>query len=417
MRVFRLLIIPFLFLSFSACTSVKEVNFENPVDTTSKKITPQIKRTYVVEDLGLYAGNEFDGARLNGLEKGNDSTAIVVINPENEPINKSPYYAFKVWSKTPEEFYLRFKYPAGYKHRYIPKLYREGRWQLIDSMDVYETNQGVTIKVNLNDEPLIVAAQELQTSTDVKNWYTALSEGREYVHPKIYGESLLGRELPVLDIYKGKKENKPLVILLTRQHPPEVTGYFAFQEFLSTIINGSELSSDFLSEYRVMAFPILNPDGVDLGHWRHNAGGVDTNRDWSVYNQPEIKQTVKFIQKQLRKSDSEIVLGLDFHSTRYDVFYTNKRRKNTSLPNFIDDWFNALEENLDKYEVNEDAGNSRKPVSKGWFLYGHDATGITYEIGDATPRERINEVGRASANAMMKLLLQYDREKRLPNTL
>lgn len=406
MKVIKVATIPFLLFCFLACTSVKEVDFENFVDTTSKEISLQPKRTYVIEDLGIYASNEFDGARLNGLEKANDSTAIVVILPENDPINKSPYYAFKIWSKTPEQIYLRFNYPEGYNHRYIPKLKRDGQWQIIDSMDVFKTKNGVTIKLSLDNEPVIVAAQVLETSTDVKRWYTGIREGKGYVHPIIYGESLLGRDLPVLDIYKGKKKNKPLVILLTRQHPPEVTGYYAFQEFLSTILNDSELSSNFLNKFRVLAFPILNPDGVDLGHWRHNAGGVDTNRDWSVYNQPEIEQTVKFIQKQLRKNDSEIILGLDFHSTRYDVFYTSKTRKGTSLPNFIENWFDALEENVHNYEVNEDAENSKKPVSKGWFLYGHNATGITYEIGDTTPKGRIDEVGRASANEMMKLLLK-----------
>ena len=405
MRIIKLLMLPVLTFCFLACTGVKEVAFENPVDTASKKITPQKRRTYDVEDLGIYASNEFDGARLSGLEKANDSTAFVIINPENEPINKSPYYAFKIWSKTPEQVYLNFKYPEGFQHRYIPKIKRNGEWKVIDTSQVLRNGNGVTIRFELDDEPIIVAAQKLQTSSDVKDWYTELSEGKKYVHPKIYGESVLGRDLPVLDIYKGTRKNKPLVILMTRQHPPEVTGYFAFQEFLSTILDDSELSSRFLDKFRVLAFPILNPDGVDLGHWRHNAGGVDTNRDWAEYNQPEIEQTVRFLQKQLRKSNSEIILGLDFHSTKYDIFYTNERRKNTSLPNFIADWFDALEDNIPNYEVNEAAGNSKKPVSKGWFLFGHNATGITYEIGDTTPRKRIEEVGRVSAREMMKLLL------------
>ena len=67
----------------------------------------------------------------------------------------------------------------------------------------------------------------------------------------------------------------------------------------------------------------MNPDGVDLGHWRHNSGGVDLNRDWSKYHQKEIKTTVDFISKTLKASNSKLVLGLDFHSTYYDVFYTN----------------------------------------------------------------------------------------------
>jgi hypothetical protein len=30
-----------------------------------------------------------------------------------------------------------------------------------------------------------------------------------------------------------------------------------------------------------------NPDGVDKGHWRLNDGGVDLNRDWGPFTQPE----------------------------------------------------------------------------------------------------------------------------------
>ena len=96
------------------------------------------------------------------------------------------------------------------------------------------------------------------------------------------------------------------------------------QSFLSTILDGSELSDVFLKTYRVIAFPIANPDGVDLGHWRHNHGGIDLNRDWSVYNQPEIKQIVKFINNASEEDEGAVILGLDFHSTKKDIFYTNK---------------------------------------------------------------------------------------------
>ena len=149
----------------------------------------------------------------------------------------------------------------------------------------------------------------------------------------------------------------------------------------------------------------MNPDGVDLGHWRHNSGGVDTNRDWSMYHQPEIKQSVAFIEKNLRKNNAQLILGLDFHSTWYDVFYTNTDRENTALPNFIEQWFSSLASNIPDYKVNEASSNSDKPVSKGWFLYAHNAVGITYEIGDKTPKDKINFFGKESAEQMMSILL------------
>lgn len=389
-----------------SCSGAKKVAFKTPVDTSSKPIQNQIKKTYSLNDLGVYATNEFDAARLNDFKKLNDTTATVFISPENGPINNSPYYAFKTWSDNPKSFYFKFLYPKGYKHRYIAKIKRNDNWQIIDSTRVFLDDSLVTIKLDLNKNPIIVAAQEIQSSTNVKKWYTNLAnENSKYVTLKTVGKSTLGRELPVLDIHNGNTKNKDVIVLITRQHPPEVTGYFAFQEFLKTILNDSELSNSFLNKYHVLAFPIMNPDGVDLGHWRHNAGGIDTNRDWSKYNQPEIKQVVKLITKTLKKNKSKLILGLDFHSTWYDVFYTNKKRDGTTLPNFVDDWFTALEETIPNYKVNEAAGNSTKPVSKGWFLYGHNAVGITYEIGDTTPKKEIKQIGKASANEMMRILL------------
>lgn len=395
-----------VFLAFTGCHSVKPVSFKTPVDTTIKTIKHQIKQTYRLNDVGVFASNEFDGARLNGFEQINDSTALVSIFPENTPINNSPYYAFKTWSSSPRSFYFTFKYPKGYKHRYTPKIETNGVWSVIDSSNIFKNDSLVTIKVKLNKSPLTIAAQEIQSSKHVKAWYTDLVKGKEnIVTIKSIGKTALGRNLPMLDIYKGDTKEKDIIVLVTRQHPPEVTGYYAFQNFLQTILNDSDLSIDFLSNFHILAFPNMNPDGVDFGHWRHNAGGVDTNRDWSVYNQPEIKQTVKFINKAIKKNKSKLILGIDFHSTWYDIFYTNKDRKNTALPFFIDNWFTALEANIPNYKVNEAVANSKKPVSKGWFLYGHDAVGITYEIGDDTPKENIELIGRVSAEQMMNILL------------
>ena len=394
------------FLALVGCSGAKSVSFKSPVDTTTKRISTQTKQTYHLEHIGVFASNDFDGARLNGFEMANDSTAIVSIYPENAPINNSPYYAFKTWSTSSKPFYFTFKYPKGFKHRYIPKIETNGVWSIIDSTNVFKKDSIITIKLNLTSAPQIVAAQEIQSSTNVRNWYTNLAKGKEdFVTIKSAGKTTLGRNLPMLDIYKGNAKEKDLIVLVTRQHPPEVTGYYAFQSFLETILNDSELSKKFLNKYHVLAFPIMNPDGVDLGHWRHNAGGVDTNRDWSVYNQPEIKQVTGAINKAIKQNKSKLVLGLDFHSTYYDVFYTNKVRENTSLPHFESEWFKALEENIPDYKVNEQSANSNRPTSKGWILYGHNAVGITYEIGDATPKDKIKLFGSVSAEQMMSILL------------
>lgn len=395
------------FVLVYGCSSVKQVDFKTPVDTTTKRINNQKKQIFSIEDLEIYASNKFDAARLNGFEKVNDSTVKAIIRPENTPINNSAYYSFKIWSKEQKSIYIEFDYPEGFKHRYIPKIKKtDTSWEMLPSENLFKKDQEFSIKLDVSKDTSWVSAQEIVTSKDTERWYKSVIANKPYVHLKSVGKSRLGRNLPVLDIYKGTKEEKPIVVLLTRQHPPEVTGFFAYQQFLKTILQENNLTNDFLNKYRVLAFPILNPDGVDLGHWRHNAGGVDTNRDWSKYHQPEVRQVASYVVKAAKKSKGKIVLGLDFHSTYKDVFYTNKIRKTTALPTFIESWFEALEANIPDYKVNEAAGNSNKPVSKGWFLYGQNAVGITYEIGDATPRDRIKQVGRVTAEEMMKILIK-----------
>lgn len=398
----------FFFLLLNSCYIVKKVDFKNPIDTKTKRIEKQIIKQFHIKDMGLYATNNFSSSRINDFYKLNDSTVCVLIKPENLPINKSPYYAFKTWSNSPKSIYYSFKYPKSFNHRYVPKIKYNNTWNIIDSTKVFKTNTSYSIKLDVSKNPIIVASQEIQSSNDVKRWFTSLLNNKDFARIKSCGKSKLGRDIPVLDIYKGSKKNKEIIVLLTRQHPPEVTGYYAFQSFLSTILNNNELSDQFLNKYRILAFPIVNPDGVDLGHWRHNAGGVDTNRDWSKYNQPEIRNITRFITKTSKLSNSKIIIGLDFHSTYEDVFYTNESipTANKLTPFFVNKWFNSLEKNIPNYKVNEKSSNSKEPVSKGWFLYGHNAVGITYEIGDTTPKDFINLKGRVSATEMMKILVE-----------
>ena len=117
------------------------------------------------------------------------------------------------------------------------------------------------------------------------------------------------------------------------------------------------------------------------------------------------KNTDNFITKTLEKNNSELVLGIDFHSTYYDVFYTNEERASTTMPNFLDEWFMGLENNVPNYKVNEQASNSKQPVSKGWFLNAHMAVGVTFEIGDNTPRDRIRLIGKEAAKSMMNFMV------------
>jgi len=391
---------------FLACASTPKITFEDYVDTKSKNIRFQEKKVFSFSESGVYFSNNFKGGRLNSVEQVNDSTFTLSIYPENEPINPSPFYAFKIWGETSKNVYLEFNYQAGYEHRYIPKILSDEDWIIADSISFQQSEDKNILNLIVDNKVKIVSGQELNSSDDVYQWTKSLIEGREdFVRFKKIGKTKLNRPFKVIDIYKNNPENKPIVVFITRQHPPEVTGYFAFKSFINTILNENEISSAFLKKYRVLAFPLMNPDGVDLGHWRHNSGGVDLNRDWSRYNQKEIKNTVNFITKTLKKNNSKLLLGIDFHSTYYDVFYTNEEKASTTMPNFLNKWFLELENNIPNYRVNEQSSNSKQPVSKGWFLNAHKAVGVVFEIGDTTPRDRIRLIGKEAAISMMSFMI------------
>ena len=193
--------------------------------------------------------------------------------------------------------------------------------------------------------------------------------------------------------------------MISRQHPPEVTGFLAMKSFIETLVQeGSK--NGFLDKYRIMVYPLMNPDGVDLGHYRHNTGGVDLNRDWSVYNQPEIAQITQHMVDETQKYKNNVVLGLDFHSTYRDVYYTPHESVKRKIPDFTKTWLESIRVQLAIDDINESPGKGTQPTSSAWFNRQFGATGITYEIGDTTPREFIKQKGEVSAKALMDYFLK-----------
>jgi len=143
-------------------------------------------------------------------------------------------------------YFFGFKYPEGFKHRYMPKKEEGGIWSVIDSTDLVQIDEELFFKLNTGPEAKTVAAQEINTSEDVRRWYLEdIVNMNEFVRLPSAGTSALGRNLPVLDIYDGNPKDKDVIVLLTRQHPPEVTGYFAFQNILKTIVTKTDLSMSF----------------------------------------------------------------------------------------------------------------------------------------------------------------------------
>lgn len=389
------------------------------VDTRNHAIIPQWRGKQTLG--GVTFDNDFDGARLNGITQDNDSSYTAIIAAENYPINPSAWYAFKITAKTPRTIWVHLTY-LNAKHRYFPKISRDGKtWQTVDSTDyVLEKDTAKTprtfqenalsesafVRLKIDGNPLWVVAQELMTSKTVTEWSEGL-RGKRFVTSEIIGNTPQNRPLNCLRIGEDKTDAK-IMIVIGRLHPPEVTGTFALQSFVETLCADSETAKKFRKEYTVFVVPMMNPDGVDNGHWRHNSGGIDLNRDWADFNQPETQIVRDFLRKKINGTERKLYFGIDFHSTWDDIFYTNNADTPTNMDGLIKRWFAELEKAIPDYKVNARGSKiATGVISKAFFNKEFNAEALVYEVGDNTSREFTALKSRTAAEKLMALALAY----------
>lgn len=411
-------IITILFLYFNFLFSYSQpvnvpwpevVDSSDLVDTRSKPIEYQVKQIFRFPETGVSADNMFPGARLNDMFMINDSTLQVQILPENHPVNMSPWYAFRIWSETEQTIYLKLCYNHG-QHRYYPKLSSDNKhWIPVDSSDYFSEpgDTSALFRVHLKHDTIRISAQENITSDECKRWIDKLG-GKQFISKYIIGYSTLGRPLWGLTI--SESDGKNLLIILSRQHPPELTGYKEMIAFVESISENTRLAKKFRKKFETIVVPMMNPDGVDNGHWRHNAGGIDMNRDWRHFNQPETFAFRKYILEKIRKQNAIVCFGVDFHSTQKDIFYYSEKNVNPDKENIALKWANSINQLFPDNSFNPEPTGITSQTSKNWFFNEIKAESITYEVGDNTPRDIINKRGKEAAKQLMKILLK---EKKL----
>jgi hypothetical protein len=408
-----------------ACTQkddeIKGLAYDPPgaTITTNKDISSQHKRTFLFSNTGVYASNEFEGARLNDFYQVNDSVYTAVISPENVPINNSAWYSFKLWADKKQDITLNLSYNDG-THRYIPKLsYDRINWIAFDTtlIAIDTSKEFASLKLSVGQDTLWFSAQELITSSVYEEWMNKIAK-LPYVDKNVIGTSSEGRNINEIIISESVSSNDYL-IFIGRQHPPEVTGFFALKSFVQTIAGNTELSTEFRKRFNVVVIPLVNPDGVDNGHWRHNIHGVDLNRDWVSFNQTEPK-VVKDKVNKIVANGRNIIFHIDFHSTQFDVFYTLSL-ESTLLEHYdvkqiriakenhtlMKNWLTNLQTRLPEYHVNiiDTLSKSTSPTSDRWVQKTFNVPAVTYEVGDETNRELIKKVAKAAAKELMSLLL------------
>ncbi len=367
--------------------------------------------------------SEFEGARLSECRRLGDSAFELLIEPESVPINDSPWYAFRLEfgegaPLRPLELHLRY---GDGTHRYRPKVLLEGesdkaQWQGVapGRLETGEAGRTSVFEVTPSSRSFMVSAQPLLTNADHRGFLRALAR-HEDASAEILGRSAEGRPIEAVRIGETA-ESGPWIVLLGRQHPPEVPGAHALQTFMRHLLEDTEMARRFRSAFRVLAVPNLNPDGVARGHWRLNANHVDLNRDWGPFTQPATRAVGAFIEALgTPRPEGGLWLLLDFHSTHRDVFYTQLEPPKLSLPSFTSCWLDGVDEALPEYDVARAPRHlAEGTTAKAWATRVLGAPAITYEVGDATDRAVVERVARTAARELMATLLSVQRQARGP---
>jgi murein tripeptide amidase MpaA len=396
----------FHYLTLFICSLIACAALQAQPPSAAIKVAVTAGRTWTFDPDKVTFDTNFPRARLNECEQTPDGEFALLIQPENKPINHSPWFAFKVSAAKQRQVVLRLRAEGG-SIRYRPKISTDCRHWISLPAESFQLSQrpdagqGI-LTLEIGPEPIWVAAQELVSGEELEEWSRTL-ERLPFVTRSEIGRSIENRPLYKIEIGTAPAPARHVVIV-GRQHPPEVTGSLALMRFVEEIIGDSSLARSFRNEYRVLLVPLLNPDGVERGHWRSNMGGVDLNRDWGIFAQPETRA----VRDQILalKEHGSIVLHLDFHSTFNDVFYTQPDEPIVGRDSFTRPWIEGIQRRFPDYKVNRSASEpARLVTSQSWAYNTFGIPAITYELGDNTDRALLRQISAGAAQEMMTLLL------------
>jgi len=365
------------------------------------------------ESAGFLIDDRFEGGNFYECTVTSARSATLEIRPEDAPpINRSPWYAFRLSPKSDEPITVRLDFTDGYA-RYWPKLSADGRnWRRAPESTVTMLDDGNAMQLRLDvDGPrLFVAAQELLTSGFYDPWIDDIRDS-----PAVE-VSLLSRSIDGRPIYVAQSApRREVVYLIGRQHPPEISGALAMRPFIDTVLADTELARAFRERYMLVIIPLINPDGVAAGHWRHNLDGTDLNRDWGPFLQPET-QGAKRLVDQLDAEGRRPALMLDFHSTRASLFYTQLPEESSWTIDFATEWFARFRERRSDFEFKHDQRpRSGQANTKNFFFDRYRIPAYTYEIGDEEDRAVIADTTPVFAEEMMRLMLEYSEADQVVN--
>ncbi len=331
----------------------------------------------------------------------------ILVTPEHvPPINPSPWYAFRYSAEGAEGISVRLDY-LGARHRYSPKLIRGAS---VTQVPATVSENGASAQVQLPAGEGLVAAQEPFDAARHAVLLDRLASLPQAERLEL-GRSLDDRPISALRL--GDSAAPSLVVLLGRQHPPEVSGAVAMEAFLLGLADQVAAGRIANGRIQFLVVPLLNPDGVARGHWRANRGGKDLNRDWGEFSQPETR-AVKAWLEALPQTVRPVAM-LDFHSTKRNLFYVQGEGDTDDREErFLAGWLVGKETATPGYPfaIERRDANPGAGTTKNWFHKTYDIPAYTYEVGDETDREAIRRSALSLARSYLDQLEQLANEPR-----
>ncbi|WP_180189999.1 M14 family zinc carboxypeptidase [Acinetobacter sp. YH01009] len=167
---------------------------------------------------------------------------------------------------------------------------------------------------NITNTDLVTSHQSIYDMYDL-----LMTDFPDFVTREQVGTSVQGRAIycytvnpppkRLESIYENKKPQK--IVIQSFIHGIEhsgALGVFGFFENLLRYHREIDGYSRLRTGFQYKVIPVANPDGVTLGT-RENANGVDLNRDWEDFTQPETQQLRDFYRTQ-----SDALMFIDSHS-------------------------------------------------------------------------------------------------------
>lgn len=341
---------------------------------------------------------DFEGASRSSCHVEDERTFSILVTPEHlPPINPSPWYAFRYTAAEGSKLTVNVRY-QGASHRYMPKWRGRGDPTAF-SAAVAQDRSAVSIKLPPGEG--VVSGQPLMTSAHYDKLLRQLADhgGGSRI---VLGFSHDVR--PIEAVRLGNADAPKLIVLLGRQHPPEVTGAVAMDMFALAIAKLLGSGAIAGKQYQFLIVPLLNPDGVARGHWRANLGGIDLNRDWGTFSQPETRAVRDWLS-QLPASVKPVLM-LDFHSTNRNLFYVQGEEASEQARKFLAAWLDGKENAFPGYPFKIEArdANPGSGTTKNWFNTAYGIPAYTYEVGDESDAAAVGSAAEALAQTLIPAL-------------